>query len=373
MKLVKPNLEKVLTDVFFKTSRFQFCLLLFLLAHLFIFYLFYYSNTLFQDPLNTFSDAFVRFDSNWYLTILNKGYSTSENYHLFQDYAFFPLYPILVAGFHFLTHASFSLSGVFVSNIAFFIALYFFYPLLIERGFDEKQTRFTLLLLSLSPANIYFVSVYTESLFLALSVLSIYFAFKSQWIRAFLFAGLISATRPNGICIILPLLLILGKEYLETRKFKLSYLGIILAPAGLVAYMVYLHLHVGNYLAFVHAQLAWGRTGWIHGHLWPQFRSQFLFSGYSTPFVFLFFLALYVLWKSKYYIELIYLLIMMAPAFMSGQGTGLGRFIMVLFPMYMACTLFVKNRPYLTIFTILSFGLFLGLNICAWTAGGWVV
>ena len=45
---------------------------------------------------------------------------------------------------------------------------------------------------------------------------------------------------------------------MRSRKW-LIFFGLLLCPLGLALYMVYLYVHTGDALGFIHIQLAWGR------------------------------------------------------------------------------------------------------------------
>jgi len=317
------------------------------------------------------SDTFLRWDATWYFNIASHGYGTSINYAMHQPYAYFPLYPLLTATLHSATGLSIILSGLFISNICFFIALYYFYCLLATRGFLDKQIRFILLLLALSPANIYFTSMYTESLFLALSLAVLYFAFEHKWFRAFLLTGILSATRPNGIAILLPLALILYQDWQTHHKFRLSYFSVVISPLGLLGYMLYLHHHIGDAWAFKHAQAAWGRTGWHTSYFWGEF-AYFFSSGRYDPFMILLAVGLFILYKRKLFPEFWYAVVMIAPAFLSGRNYALSRFVLTLFPMYIAYALPLQGKPYLKIAVLFLTVLLLGFYISGWVWSGFL-
>lgn len=204
--------------------------------------------------------SFANFDGVHYLTIALQGYS-------FQfTQVFFPLFPLLLGilerGFKFLPPLSVSL---IFSNLLFLPALIIFNKLL-SLDYKKPEIKWILIFLFLFPASFFFGSLYTEGLFLLLSLSSLYFARKKRWIIASIFAGLASATRFVGI-FLLPALLwerYMSNDQSPKSKDKFKIINFLtspvlyIAPLGLITYMVYLQVNFGDFLYFWHAQPVFG-------------------------------------------------------------------------------------------------------------------
>ena len=197
---------------------------------------------------NSFLNVWCKWDAQWYLEIATNGYAFDPN-----SYAFFPLYPLCI---RFLSSifGNPELMGLIISNISLLVAVYFLYKL-IELKWSDLLAKNTILLLILFPTAFFFSAIYTESLFLALVVLSFYFAEKKNYMAAGIFGMFASATRLIGL-IMVPCLLV---KYLFERKWKLKKLDynvvyMLIIPIGLLVYMLYLYLSTGDPLAFIHAQ-----------------------------------------------------------------------------------------------------------------------
>lgn len=133
----------------------------------------------------------ANFDGFHYTKIARDGYQ-------YLQQAFFPFYPQLIKFFQPL-FGSFIVSGIFLSSVFFFLSLWFFKEILKEEGEKEEVIKKSLLFLVLFPTSFYFISVYTESLFLFLTLFSLYLAKKKKWLLAGLVAGFASYTRLVGI------------------------------------------------------------------------------------------------------------------------------------------------------------------------------
>lgn len=194
--------------------------------------------------------GFGNFDGVHYLRIAQNGYNAD------YSQAFFPLFPSLISivsnifprlaglDISIYTDPAYFYSGMIVSNLMFLIALCVYYKLL-KLDFEEKTSYLSLVLLLVLPTAFFFGSIYTESLFLLLSVLSIYLLRKSKFFLASVVVALATATRLAGVFLIAVYL----TEVLKSKN-KWNLVWIILTPLGIISYMYFLHLNYGNAFYF---------------------------------------------------------------------------------------------------------------------------
>ena len=187
-----------------------------------------------------------------------------------NEWALFPLYPMIckliaaiVPGADASPERLIAIC-LLVSNLALIGALVLLYRLSLRvLGTHEAAERTNWYLL-LSPPGFYFSAAYTESTFLLLSVAVLLAASRERWASAALLAAFLTATRPLGVMIGVPLLLL----YLRSVRWRLSairpaILWLCLVPAGIAAHLLYCYLQTGDFLAPVHVQTNWGReTSW---------------------------------------------------------------------------------------------------------------
>jgi hypothetical protein len=208
----------------------------------------------------------ARWDSVWYLSIAQHGYATPASAN------FFPLYPLLISiGAHLF--GSTLVSGIVISVVSMLAGMMLLYRLA-RLDLDEHAARLTVLLLALFPTSLFFSAVYTTSLFLMLSVAAIYAARREQWALAGLCGGLTAATRPNGILLFLPLVMLYlygprvappaitsGAWWRPRFPVSWSISWLALVPAGLAAYLGYLAVVHGAPLApYRAASVDWGHV-----------------------------------------------------------------------------------------------------------------
>lgn len=218
---------------------------------------------------NLLAAPFARWDSVWYLAIAHGGYA-----HQPARTAFFPLYPLVLRGVG-VVIGSDLIAGVVVSLAAFTLALVLLYRL-VALELDQGLARITVTLIAFCPMAYFFSAVYSESLFLALSVGCILSARLGRWGSAGLLGGLAAASRNSGVVLLVPVLLIflygpradreptaprltLARKLLPRYTISWSILWAGLIPVGLGAYLGWLALKTGDGLAPFHVQQVWFR------------------------------------------------------------------------------------------------------------------
>lgn len=216
---------------------------------------------------------FARWDSVWYLAIADGGYD-----HQPSRTAFFPLYPLILRGVGVIIGSDL-IAGILVSLLTFGVSLLLLYRLA-ALELDDELARITVVLVAFCPMAYFFSAVYSESLFLALSLGCILSARTGRWGLAGLLGGLAAASRNTGIALVVPFVVLFlygprSDRPAERRSSlpRASRAGLLLPryratpalawvaliPAGLGAYLGWLALTSGDGLAPFHAQQVWFR------------------------------------------------------------------------------------------------------------------
>jgi hypothetical protein len=190
-------------------------------------------------------NTFAQWDSGWFIRIANHGYDVK------QSSAFFPLYPLVVRGVAEVVRST-VVAGVLVSVVSAGIAAIAIFRIG-RRLLGEPVASDSVLLLALFPLAFVFTAVYSDGLFLALAGWSFLAALRRQAISASVLGALAVATRPTGLAL-LPALLVLLWPKERTVRARLQPLGLVLLPAALGAYALYLHYHFHDAGAFYHSQ-----------------------------------------------------------------------------------------------------------------------
>ena len=225
----------------------------------------------------------ARWDASWYLVIAHYGYRPELGLVTSSRTAFFPLYPL---GLHALTLFGLApvLAGVLLSVLALALALYGIHRLTaLEIATGARVSarplqpgdvaRLAVMVTAFTPMAFYFSAVYSESLYLALSVGLFWSARQGRWWAVGVLGALAGATRSAGIVLLAPALLLYlygpredrapdrpTARWLPRYRARRDLLWLTLVPVGLCLYMAYLGLAGGSALMPFRAQEVWYRT-----------------------------------------------------------------------------------------------------------------
>jgi len=225
----------------------------------------------------------ARWDASWYLVIAHYGYRPDLGSFTSSRTAFFPLYPL---GLHAIAWSGAPpvAAGVLLSLMALSLSLYGIHrlttleltpsgPSAIAQPSGRDVARLAVLITAFAPMAFYFSAVYSESLYLALSVGLFLCARRGNWAAAGALGALAAATRSAGVLLLLPALILYLYGPREDRapdfpsvrfprpryRPRADILWLAIVPAGLALYMAYLALAGGEGLMPFHAQDVWGR------------------------------------------------------------------------------------------------------------------
>jgi hypothetical protein len=276
----------------------------------------------------------ARWDAAWYLVIAHYGYRPDLGAYTSSRTAFFPLYPL---GLSAIAHLGVPpvLAGVLLSVLALGFALYGIHRLttlelgragcflgrgpegrarIAQEGLqatDEETTqgtvdiqgtvdhtgrgsgevaRLAVMVTAFAPMAFFFSAVYSESLYLALSVGVFWCARQGRWAWVGVLGALAAATRSAGMVLMLPaaMLYLYGPREDRAPDFRVvarwrprhrlrrDVLWLALVPAGLGLYMTYLALSGGDALMPFHAQDVWSRRfAGPYGGVWDGMKAAF--------------------------------------------------------------------------------------------------
>ena len=207
--------------------------------------------------------SLVRLDGLRYVDIAEFGYHPVTD-PTFRDPASVtpvwpPGYPILIRLASYVLPGDMAFAAVAVSNLAALGLLVMLYRF-VDHEFGRDMAQRSVVALIAFPTAFFLGVAYSESVFLLLTVASLYCARRGNWWVAGALAGAASATRVVGVMIGVAL----AYEYLRQRGFnwrriRLDVLSLALAPTGLLLYMVFLWYRFDNPMLFSDAQINWDR------------------------------------------------------------------------------------------------------------------
>lgn len=320
---------------------------------------------------NLFLNPFAQYDSTAYLDIAQNGYNAEfgEGVYKVGNYHWYPLYPLLIRIFSFI---GYPLAAFLIANVASFLAVAVLW-LLVRDELGRKSANKTLIYILLFPTAFYFTMMYTESFFLLLSVSVFYFAKKGNWPLVGVLGFLASLTRIQGILLFIPVLIIYFKSvkffpkrlalnelkiFFRTqnyRKLKANVLYMFAIPAGLATFMSYHWLTLGDPLIQLKSAQVFGRhLSWP----WEGFAqainamitdTTFINLSYHiyNLFITVSFIALIWMAYKKLKVEYtVYFLLTMIILLFGPNLFGMSRYMLVVFPAFMALSLTDKKIKY---------------------------
>lgn len=322
---------------------------------------FAYANTVSDETLAGFPMGMCHWDCGWYLHIAEQGYDGYPIPHMINagNWAFFPLMPLLIGAFHYLTQLPTMAVAMVLSIALSYLCALLAWPLL-ERDL-RSYTLFSAYLLA-GPFSIYFTTDYTEVMFILLSTASLLALRHRNYLVAGAMAGLLSATRIVGVVMSLAIVVQLFIDHRKDGGTARSFvpavlkrpdvvLGLFLAPLGAALYIAFLNYWIGDGLAFLHVQRAWARaygspvtfvwealtswpkTSWVPTA--PQQLAVAVLTGYG--------LTALLAWKKQWAAAIFCVICITIPLF-AGMASTL-RFTAALAPLaLLACMLLGRNR-----------------------------
>ena len=208
-----------------------------------------------------------------------------------NNWAFFPLYSILTWALAKVTGLSVLVAGSIFTSLTAVWAAILSWPLF-EKNFRAYFV--FCFFLFLGPLSYYFNTLYTEALFILLTVAGFVLVRQKDYVAAGATGALMSATRSTGLLFAAAILIGAflnhvrdggrpGQFFRTIWKRTDLLLAVALVPVGVCLLAVYMWFHSGDALAFVHIQRAWGRAFANPFHnLWLALSMQFNAGNYTT-------------------------------------------------------------------------------------------
>jgi hypothetical protein len=251
-------------------------------------------------------------------------------------------------------------------------------------------------LLALYPLAFVFTAPYSDALFLLLAIASFDAARRGRSVAAGVLGGLAVASRLLGVALLPALAVLLW------RRGPKHLAPLLLLPAALGAYMLYLHEHFGDWLEFAHAEGAyWLRhtppLGPLQG-LFDAFRSgeqglaQLVlhlpgghygkpeqFAIWNVVFLALLLVAAWLTWEAWRRLGAAYgvysaatlLIVLSSPADVVPL-VSLPRFLLADFPLFLALAALLADRPRARRIVVDAFAAVGAVAAVAFARGSWV-
>jgi len=191
-------------------------------------------------------DVLTSWDGIWYLRITRFGYPSfvppSITYEEPQArVAFFPAYPYSVRWLDRILPGGDTLAALAL-NLALGAVFIVLIGLLTRAWFGVRHARTAMVLCAIFPGSFVLSFAYSEALLLTMAAATLLALHHERWLIAGLFAALASATRPNGVAVIVACAVATVIAIHKRRDFR-SLAAPLLAPLGFVGYQLWIDAH----------------------------------------------------------------------------------------------------------------------------------
>ncbi len=207
-------------------------------------------------------DVLSSWDGIWYLRIVRDGYPRHVMPHVTYFVpdaraAFFPAYPLLVRFVDKLLPGGDTTAALATNFVLGAIAI-FLLGVLARRLYGDQVAAKAMVLGAMFPGSFVLSFAYTEALLLVFAMGCLWCLMSEKWIWAGVLAALGTATRPNGLALVLACAVASFIAIRRERKWK-SLAAPLLAPGGFVAFQIWLGHHTGEAGVWFRVQSeAWG-------------------------------------------------------------------------------------------------------------------
>jgi hypothetical protein len=278
-------------------------------------------------------DLHNRWDSYWYLDIAQNGYSLRGETDI-ANVVFFPLYPLLIWMAGPIAGGNLVLAGWMLSSIFLLLAVALL-TRLSEEFHPDIDPHLPVAFLLVHPTAFFLNAVYSESLFLLLSLATVLFARQRNLIIASICVALASATRIAGVF----LFVVLFIEFVQAHGWRALLTRrvwpLAIAPLGAFAFFLYHWITFDDFFLYIKVQNNFGRDftidlGELSFHNNVELANNILDFGHTALAVLLGFIAL---WRLRLSYG-VYMLVSLGIALSTGSTLAIPRYSMVLFPIY---------------------------------------
>jgi hypothetical protein len=317
-------------------------------------------------------DIWGVWDTGWFLTVAVNGYSTAGSQAAITldqaNYAFLPLYPLLMRIPIFTPY----FTGFLISNLSLLAACFFLYRL-VRLDSDSETAARSVKYLLVFPTSFILSGVFSESLFLALTLACFYYARRrpANSVAVGLTGFLLALTRANGV-ILLPSLLLQFVCKRDGRREIWGSIGLLGIPVGVMVFLLYLYSLTGSFFAFVEIrQLAWGhRLTNPLLLLWTSLRSPDITVVINAAATITFVVVLCAFFRRIDFSYWLLAILSILALLINGEAVmhSMLRYMVVLFPLFILSARLGQNRTVDQLMTV-TFALVQAFLMVFWSNG----
>jgi hypothetical protein len=217
-----------------------------------------------KSAVSPILDVLSSWDGIWYLRIVRSGYPHFVQQHITYSVpdarvAFFPIFPMLVRAVDTVVPGGDTIAALFTNFVLGAIAI-FLLGVLAREVYGEQVAAKAMVLGAIFPGSFVLSFAYAEALMLVLAMACLWCLMKQRWIGAGLLAALATATRPNGLALVLACA-VAAVIAIRRERAWMSLAAPLLAPLGFIAFQLWLDHHTGESGVWFRVQSeAWGES-----------------------------------------------------------------------------------------------------------------
>jgi hypothetical protein len=234
------------------------------------------------SALAPISDVLSSWDGIWYLRIVRDGYPRHVQEHVTYFVAdaraaFFPAYPMLVRAVDRVLPGGDTLAALSTNFVLGAVAI-FLLGVIARQLYGEQVAAKAMVLGAMFPGSFVLSFAYTEALLLVFAMGCLWCLMSERWVTAGFLAALGTATRPNGLALVLACSVAAFIAIRRERAWR-SLAAPLLAPLGFVAFQLWIGFHTHEAGVWFRVQSeAWGE-GTSYG--WTAIRKTF--DAFASP------------------------------------------------------------------------------------------
>ncbi len=223
--------------------------------------------------------------------------------------------------------------------------------MLARRYYDDAVARLTVVLAALFPGSFVLSFAYSEALMLVLAASCLLMLHQREWTAAGVFAALATATRPNGLALVVACVVAAWLAVRERGEWR-ALTAVVLAPLGFITFQVWLGNHTGEAGVWFRVQ----REAWGEGASFGRTAVQNTFEAITQPLtsptdtitalsVVATVLLVVMAWKAKLpWVPAAYSLAVVALMLAPATVTARPRFLFTAFPLLIGAAAWYEPR-----------------------------
>jgi hypothetical protein len=195
-------------------------------------------------------DVLTSWDGAWYMEVARTGYPRHVPPNITFDQlearaAFFPLYPRTVWALNKVLPGG-DVFAALALNVVLGAVFILLVGVLARRWFGNKVAGRAMVLTAFFPGSFVLSFAYSEALMMVLVAGCLLLLMDRRWLLAGLVAALVTASRPNGLAIVLACAVAAFFAIKDDRDW-MSLLAPVMAPLGWLAFQLFLGVHTGEF------------------------------------------------------------------------------------------------------------------------------